>query len=143
MAQYYDISLQEMSDFLVPQGFKQISLDGVQEVVFGRRVDFESFPLTLRVYTGISKYGGHSRMVGKDAIRVNLFYRKNDRIFKLGGSKRVHRVMGWKANLQSRLDDWLNHPLEKCKKCGSLMVPRKTKTGKVFLGCTSYPECRG
>ena len=141
MAQYYNISEVEMREFLEAQGFAQVHPPKTTELVFGKRVDQDNIPLTLRVYTGINP-SGKSRAAGKDAIRVTLFMKNLDgRISKLGGSKRVHRVSFWKKNLQSRLDSWLDFmPKHKCTKCGSPMVPRNGKNGK-FLGCCRYPDC--
>jgi hypothetical protein len=141
-AQYNNITQVEMEEFLIPQGFKAVSLnDSTVELVYGKRIIQDDLQLTLRVYTGINP-GGDSRAVGQDAIRVNLFMRTNDgRIFKIGGSKRVHRVKGWKNNLQSRLDGWIEYlPKHKCD-CGLPMIPRKGSIGQ-FLGCVGFPTCK-
>ncbi|MCQ2362756.1 MAG: topoisomerase DNA-binding C4 zinc finger domain-containing protein [Acidaminococcaceae bacterium] len=29
----------------------------------------------------------------------------------------------------------------KCRKCGGDILERRTKTGKIFYGCSNYPEC--
>jgi hypothetical protein len=123
-------------------------LPGTLELVWGKRVDKpllngDKLPLSLRVYTGINP-SGDSRGVGEDAMRVNLFARKTDAqgqpiIIKLAGSKRVHRVAGWKANLQNRIDRWAEG-MKLCPKCGMPMVERKGTNGK-FLGCLGYPAC--
>lgn len=142
-AHYHNITADEMQQFLVPQGFRTILLDGTAEIVYGKRVVQDDLQLTLRVYTGIVGQG--SRGVGEDAIRVNLFMRTKDgRIIKLGGSKRVHRVKNWQVNLQSRIDSWLEYlPTHKCDKCGLPMIPRTRKDKKSkFLGCAGYPTCR-
>jgi len=141
MAHFYNISLDEMREFLEAQGFAQIKLPRTTELVFAKRVDQDDLPLSLRIYTGINP-SGNSRAVGKDAIRVTLFMRTPEKIIKLGGSKRVHRVLNWKKNLQDRLDSWLDFmPKHKCSKCGNPMVPRKGQFGN-FLGCSQYPECK-
>lgn len=139
-ARYVNVSETEMHEFLTPQGFKRIQIEGTVELVYGKRVHQDDLQLTLRVYTGIDP-SGSSRGVGDDAIRVSLFMRQENRIVKLGGSKRVHRVAGWRANLQNRLDNWLDEfPKHKCK-CGYPMVPRKGTKG-AFLGCSNFPICR-
>ena len=142
MAEYYNISEDEMRQFLEAQGFVQMKLPRTKELVFGKRLDQDNIALSLRVYTGIDP-NGSSREAGKDAIRVVLFMRSRDgSIFKLGGSKRVHRVLFCKKNLQKRLDSWLDSmPEHKCSKCGSPMLPRKGQFGK-FLGCSRYPQCK-
>jgi len=140
MAEYYNISEDEMRTFLEAQGFRQVNPPRTTELVFGKRVDQDDIPMTLRVYTGINP-SGKSRPVGKDAIRVHLFMQNPDgKISKLSGSKRVHRVLYWKKNLQDRLDSWLDFmPKHKCTECGFPMVPRMK--GK-FLGCSQFPTCR-
>ena len=142
MATFTNISKEEMEAFLVPQGFKVMSIEGTTELVYGKRVDNEDMPLSLRVYTGIWP-SGESRGVGEDALRVNLFFKTKDgKIVKLGGSKRVHRVKGWRNNLQSRLDDWQNYlPVMMCPVCGMPMVKRKGPYGE-FYGCVGFPICK-
>ena len=143
MATFYNISDEEMREFLGSQGFTQIAVPRTFELVFGKRVDRDNLKLTLRIYTGINPHYGSSRDVGTDAIRVTLFMLSPDgRIVKIGGSKRVHRVTNWKKNLQSRLDSWTDcMPKNKCSQCGSPMLIRTGKSGK-FLGCSKYPECK-
>ena len=134
MAQYYNITREEVDAFLTPQGFALVNIPGTSEIVYGKRVDQNDLKLTLRVYTGIN-FAGNSRDVGDDAIRVVLFLGTPTpdgkmAISKLGGSKRVHRVIGWKRNLQSRLDGWIELlPKNKCV-CGGPMVVRDGKYGK-------------
>lgn len=141
-ATFYNITESEMTEFLSAKGFRKIELPNTVELVYGKRVDQDGNPLSLRVYTGINP-NGHSRGVGEDAMRVVLFGKKSDgSIVKLGGSKRVNRVQTWKKNLGNRIDSWLDYlPKDSCAKCGSPMVPRKGRNGD-FLGCTSYPECK-
>lgn len=143
MANYQQISQGDMEDFLLPKGFRPINLPGTRELVYGKRVDCNGLALTLRVYSSIS--AGAGRGVGEDAIRVVLFLKLDDKIVKLGGSKRVHRVQGWRENLQSRLSDWQQFlPARTCA-CGKPMVLRHVKKGprkgEAFYGCTGYPEC--
>jgi hypothetical protein len=146
MSTFYNISAAEMSLFLVPQGFGTISIPGTVEIVFGKRVDLpipgtdKKIPLTLRVFTGINP-SGESRDVGEDAIRVRLFVRNSEgKILELSGSKRVHRVVNWKQNLQKRLDGWKDYVQDTCDRCGMPMQHRRGKNGP-FLGCTDYPKC--
>ena len=131
-----------MGEFLEPQGFIKVKLENTTELVWGKRVDQENFPLTLRVYTGINPSGA-SRGVGQDAIRICLFMKTQDgKIVWLGGSKRVHRVVNWKINLQKRLNNWLEFfPKSKCPKCSLPVVLRDGKFGK-FLSCVGYPICK-
>jgi hypothetical protein len=147
MAQYYNISIEEMDHFLVPQGFSRVTLPNTYELVYGKRVDQNNMQMTIRVYTGIDP-SGNSRDVGEDAMRVNLFMRlPNNEIKKLFGSKRVHRVKGWAKNLQARINDTMQQvPQRMCDKCGLPMVLRQGKsktTGSPysFYGCVGFPSC--
>jgi hypothetical protein len=138
MATYVNITQQDAEEFLLPQGFRKIELPGTKELVYGKRVDADGLVLSLRVYTGINP-NGQSREVGTDAMRCNIFWRKDDELKKVATSKRVHRVAGWKKNLQARLDELKIE--KKCSDCGSPMVRRKGQNGE-FFGCASFPACR-
>jgi hypothetical protein len=141
MAEYYPITQQEMAAFLEGQGFWPITLPNVTELVWGKRVDRDGQALSLRIYTGISR-SGTSRNVGTDAIRVQVFHRDADgTVVRIGTSKRVHRVKGWKRNLQSRIDSWHEMLGPGCPKCGAPMVlrkPPKGKTWRPFYGCVRW-----
>lgn len=144
MAKYYNISKEEMHEFLTGKGFTAVTPPNTVELVYGKRVDQQDLQLTLRVYTGVLP-GGSSRGVGDDAIRVNLFLRtEKGNVVKIGGSKRVHRVEGWRKNLESRIDGWLDYlPKEKCKKCGLPMLVRENrKTKDKFLACSDSVVCK-
>lgn len=141
MSEYYPITLAEMTEFLTPLGFKRIHVEGTHEAVFAKRVDQGRQSLSLRVNTGIE--GSVSRPSGDDAMRVVLFAWAGRPVY-VGGSKKVLRVRGWKANLKARLDSWLDYlPKDSCS-CGLPMVPRKRKGEKVpsFLGCIGFPVCK-
>ncbi len=144
MANYVNISKQEMDDFLSPQGFVQLdpaTMPNVKEIIFAKRIDKDGLQLSLRIYTGINP-NGRSRDVGSDAIRAQVFWRRPDgRPVSLMGDKRVHRVEGWRNNLQKRLDHLIRSWFVKCPDCDSPMVERKGKNGN-FYGCSMYPECR-
>lgn len=140
MANYVNVTQEDMEELLLPQGFRKLDLDGVRELVYGKRVDRDGLTLTMRVFTGIDP-DGNSRDCGSDAMRVNLFWRRPDeKIVNIAGSKRVHRVAGWKGNLQQRIDTLVPGPC--CPTCSSPMVERKGKNGK-FYGCSDFPNCRG
>lgn len=143
---YYQISEQEMREFLQQQGFKQIDTkDNTREIVYGKRVDQDNCQLTLRIYTSIVP-GEDARQLGKDAIRCNLFWRSTDgqKILKIGGGKRVYRVENWKVNLLKRIQSWTEHlPEHNCERCGAPMTIRENKASKEkFLACVGYPECK-
>ena len=150
MATYTNITQDEIEEFLFPQGFQEIKLAGTREKVYAKRVDqlvmradtiLGKRPLSLRVYTGIED--GKSRKVGEDAIRVTVFWKDSaghaGKIYMAGSSKRVHRVKGWKKNLQNRIDAWKDSLGPMCV-CGAPMVERKGKNGN-FYGCARYPVC--
>lgn len=146
MATYRNITKEEMAAFLERQGFSLIGnlvdLPNTKELVWGKRIPFRRSPMTLRVFSGITRSGG-SRGVGKDAIRVQLAIRIDDgKTMTIGSSRRVHRVAGWKANLQERIDHWMDQVGPDCPKCGSLMVEREGRFGR-FWACTLYPGCKG
>lgn len=146
MAEYYNISKEEMETFLLAQGFSKITLPNTVELVYGKRIDKNGIPLSLRVYTGISP-SGESRDVGADAIRANLFFRTPaGEVKKIADTKRVHRVKNWKKNLQIRIQELLEHIPVICDRCGSPMmlrqgVSKKTNKPYSFYGCTGYPSC--
>lgn len=146
MATYTNITLDEMAAHLEPQGFKPMTLDGTIELVWGKVYHIDHVAVSMRVYTGINPTG-ESRKVGKDAIRVYLFYRNAaGEIRKVGGTKRVHRVTGWKANLQSRIDGWKEQLGPLCPTCGAptaLRKPPGDAKWQPFYGCTNYPNCKG
>jgi hypothetical protein len=139
VANYVNVTQQEIEDFLLPQGFQLVLLDSAHEYVYGKRVDAHGLPLTLRVFTGITPDG--SRGVGEDAIRCVIFWKNmsDGSVKKVASSKRVHRVAGWRNNLQQRIDSLTIE--YQCDKCGAPMVKRKSKRGE-FYGCGNYPDCR-
>lgn len=164
MATYYPITEEEMEDFLLPRGFRRMHMPGVNELVYGKRVDEPpGIPLTLRIFTGIDPFG-NSRESGQDAIRVVCYAKKiltpeeamklkeakdveakgNAYIFKVSGSKRVHRVEGWRKNLSARIEKCVDDLGPPCRKCGYPTIKRAGKFGKdFFYGCASYPVCNG
>jgi Topoisomerase DNA binding C4 zinc finger len=148
MASYVDISRTDMLAFLSPLGFHVIDLGpSVGEIVYAKRIKSKNLdvPLSLRVYTSIKNGDGHGRDVGEDAIRVAIFTKKRDGTpVKLAGSKRVHRVQGWKKNLLTRINEFDDFKAAGiCPKDGGLLVPRKAKRQKsTFVGCLNFPACR-
>lgn len=157
--QYINVTQTEMETLLFPLGFQRVRPSRTSELVYGKRVDQDGLPLTLRIYTGINP-DGQSRDVGEDAMRVNLFMgvpKGNDPgtgkpvwdVVKLGGSKRVHRIApsksnptGWRGNLKCRIDAWTEYlPPHRCPKCSNPMLVRNGRSGQ-FLGCAGYPNCK-
>lgn len=143
MAAYTAISADEMATFLEPQGFSRVPLTDTREIVWGRVLRVGGTKFTIRVFSGIEAGTGESRGVGEDAIRVSLVWRNRDGAIRgVGRSKRVHRVAGWRTNLQARIDGIEAPPC--CPVCGAPMAPRKSKaSGEKFWGCADFPACRG
>ncbi len=142
MAHAVAITSSEMNAFLVPQGFKLIPVANTRELVYAKRV---SKTISLRVYTSLEA-DGFSREVGADAIRVVAFTWFKNAPRMVGGSKRVHRVAGWRQNLQKRLDHWQDMIGPACPLCGlptNIRQPKAGQTWKAFHGCVSYPDCKG
>ena len=145
-ATYVNVTVEDVEAFLGPQGFKAIPVERTRELVYAKRVDQPRDDgrtpnqLSLRVYTGIDP-DGNSRDVGADAMRCVLFTRNDEGVVrKVATSKRVHRVAGWRANLQERLDAIAPGP--DCPSCGAPTVLRTSARGE-FYGCSNFPTCRG
>jgi hypothetical protein len=99
MANFYNISINEMRDFLKPEKGWSETIEG-KEIAFIYPLKQNNF-IQIIVFTGILVNSGFSRGVGKDAIRVSAVDMKNHRGWIKG--TRVHRVMGWKDNLKNRV----------------------------------------
>lgn len=139
-ATYCNISQNEMAQFLESQGFKPMSIAGTIERVWGKRINHEDLMLSMRVYTGINP-DGNSREVGKDAIRVELYWRDGEEVMRIGGTKRVNRVHNWRANLQSRINHWMEMLGPRCPKCNRptvLREPSKGQKWQPFYGCVGF-----
>lgn len=138
MAEYVNVTQAEMEEFLFPLGFQQITLPGTLELVYAKLIQHNGLVLSLRVYSGINP-SGTSRDVGEDAIRADLWWRENKDTapVRVGSSKRVHRVKGWRKNLQERLDKWLEFAPIRCACCNKPMVARKGPHGP-FYGCVGW-----
>ncbi len=135
MATAVEISRQDMNTFLAAQGFQEINIPGTKERVYSK---FVTKTVCLRVYTSIG--GESSRDTGEDAIRTVLVTKVNDVVKIIGGDKRVHRVEGWRNNLQNRLDRWQEQLGPACPKCQSPTIRRRSRKGP-FWGCCQYPNC--
>jgi len=152
MTAYVCITREEMERVL-GEDFVPLTLPGTRELVYAKRVDVDNIPLSLRVYTSIDP-SGYARDVGKDAIRVEVYYRYHTteniddkgisrtwHLRRVGGSKRVNRVPGWEDRLQERISTWRDQLGPLCGSCNSPMILRKGSKGK-FYGCAQYPKCR-
>lgn len=146
MATAVTITKQEFEDFILQQGFEQIKLAGTYELVYGKRVDAYGLKMSIRVYSSIDIRGA-TRPVGSDAIRVQIWAKipdlQGERIVAVSHAERVHRVQGWRSNLQYRLNRWNLLIGPPCPKCGLPTVRRDGKGGRKFWGCSQYPRCEG
>jgi hypothetical protein len=99
MATYKNVTIEEMRGLLrAEKGWKEAIQENTKEQVFSFNLTRYPF-IQLRVYSGI--VDGQSRKVGQDAIRVCAINLKTDKGFIK--AKRVHRVEGWRDNLQKRV----------------------------------------
>ena len=149
MAHYKNVTRDEIEPFLFVRGFQKMELPKTFELVYGK-VMYHTFhgrplPVSLRIYTGIG-LDGQSRAPGKDAIRLVLYVKDASGKPKLiGAQRRVHRVYGWRKNLEQRIDSWQELLGPACPKCGSLMTLRTARLNKKnkFWGCSTWPTCDG
>jgi hypothetical protein len=142
---FENITLKDMDKFLVEQGFRRMELEGINEVVYGIRVDRNKTPLTLRINTACNPedFGGQSRKIGKDAIRVQLFMRYNGKVVPVGKSQKCLRVKSWRKNLLKAINAATNDIHWKtCPACGHPMVIRQSHNGNPFWACVTYFETK-
>lgn len=97
------ITLIEFTGFLrAERGWKPAQLSfRCDEHVFDLPLP-ERPEMVVRVYSSISKFGGVSRRVGGDAIRVCAVDLKSNR--GMIATQRVHRVANWRDNLGARVE---------------------------------------
>jgi len=148
MAHYTNITLKEMTAFLTnpnfPGGpFVQVFPEGYTEAAFSRLISKgkDGSLYALRVNTGI--VGEDSRECGKDAVRVAIFWKetKESKPRMIMGSKRVHRVENWQANLLNRIIGFGKPTL--CPCCGKPLAIRKNKAKNTkFLACLGWTPDR-
>lgn len=139
---FYNISLEEMDEFLKPQGFQPILIDGVVEVVYAKVVNHEGHRLSLRVYTAIWP-SGESRERGSDAIRVQTWFMEDGKPQMVGRSLDVKRITTWAKNLGGALERW-KEDFRNCPGCGAPMCLKNGQHGE-FWGCVTWrrTKCDG
>ena len=138
MSEYYQISREEMEEFMVDHGFELVRVDGTLELVYGKAISGHK-DLQIRIYSSVTLAGCGARDVGEDAIRVILWSQEYQK--GVGRSARVYRVKGWAENLEKRIESVLATAGRLRCGCGGWFVERQGKFGK-FLGCCRYPKCR-
>jgi hypothetical protein len=117
-------------------GFTEVFATNTQELLFQRAVT-ERF--AVRIYSSIA--AGASRSVGQDAIRVAIFDTVADRPVKM--ERRVNRTENALYHMHERARELYKHVKHNACSCGAgVFVERKSKTDKVFLGCSAFPACK-
>jgi len=147
MATFYAITKDEMSALIEPWGFSLITLPGVAELVWAKK---RGNGIEMRVFSGINP-NGESREKGADAVRIYIFWHSPDgKVYPIGGSRRVHRVAGWAANLKARMTAWRDMLGPPCPECGAPTIEKTIKKegpnkGKTFFGCCTWKDtqCKG
>jgi hypothetical protein len=144
MATYTHINPEEMHEFMNNNGFICINEDQAsQEFIYN--LEWHDGEYLLKVFSSVTD-GGGARDVGQDAIRVVLFVRHNGKYYPRWKGSRVHRVGGWRDNLQSRINEGLARGCDgedwECENCGGHMILRDGSRG-LFYGCENFPENRG
>ena len=141
---FVNITKDQMEAFLSEQGFQQMKLPNVNELVYGRVYTEDGHKVSLRILTAINPTG-ESRKKGSDAIRVQLWYRYNGKAVMVGRQQKCLRTKGWRLNILKAIESATDVGHWKiCPKCGSPMVDRKGKNGK-FWACVTYfdTKCNG
>lgn len=143
---FYNISRAEMEEFLFGQKFIQMNLPNTVELVYGKIVHVGQHRLSLRIYTAINPTG-ESRQIGKDAIRVGLYWLYEGLPTPVGKSQKCLRVDNWRKNLKLAIDAHSSSDNFKiCDKCGSPMVIRQNaRTKEKFWSCATWlkTKCPG
>lgn len=145
MAEYVEISIDEMDEFLSAEGFNRLEQEEIghpcKEAVYEQ--EYNDAGCRIRIYSSVNIHGGTGRKVGSDAIRVVLVDPEGYVWHK--GFTRVHRVKNWRANLMKRYEDVLDFPWnyrwqepKPCPNCiGGILRTRSGKKGP-FMGCSNY-----
>ena len=131
-----------MDTFLTDQGFTEINHPRAHEKVYDKLYGRgpEGGELVVRVYTSIVK--DEARDVGKDAIRVvPLYLHATLGEFPMSRQKRVHRVLGWRDNLEKRIETAEASAPGPVLDSNSkpMRLRRNRKSGDYFWGSIDYP----
>ena len=143
-SRYRSISHDAFTALMTEMGFSKVYPPNTSEFVFERTVTNGPRPsdrFKVRVYSSIDVRTGTTRELGSDAIRVILFDTVRERgVLDLPLVMRTENALA-NTKVRARAAWAYVMDAEHHCDCGSLMVERTTKKG-VFLGCTSYPECK-
>lgn len=140
---FVNIQKDEMEAFLFEQGFQEMKLPNVNELVYGKVFSKDGHKLSMRIYTALNP-SGESRECGSDAIRIQLMFKYNDEVKPVGRSQKCLRTKNWRSNILKAIENWADTNWKVCPKCGHPMVDRKGKNGN-FWACITYFEtkCNG
>jgi len=141
-AEYTRISGGDMDTFLTDHGFTEFNHPRAHERVYDKLYGRgpEGGELVVRIYTSIVK--DEARDLGKDAIRVvPLYLHPTLGEFPMSRQKRVHRVLGWRDNLEKRIETAeASAPGPVLDSNGKPMrLRRNRKSGDYFWGSIDYP----
>jgi hypothetical protein len=138
---YVAIDITAMRALMDEMGFSPLPQRPGAEIVYARAVG--NRPVQLRVYSSVTPGNGVSRDVGEDAIRIALHSTLTDRPVGMRFA-RVYRTKNALGTLKDRAREaWTYARDNACLKCNGVLVERTVKnTGKTFMGCCNYPECK-
>ena len=149
-AEYTEISLAEMNDFMRFNGFALVGVDKTtHEALWGHEHQYDythaDTGLTVRMFSTIDKRDGAGRRSGGDAIRLILL-RPDGKPMRGSKFTRVHRVKNWRKNLLARIDyimerlddgrirDEVKSDCPNCKSEASVR-PVLNKKHETFMAC--------
>jgi hypothetical protein len=141
---YTHITHEEFEEIMDEYDFFCINGDqATQEFVYSQLWHGDEY--MLKVFSSIVESQG-ARDVGKDAIRVVLFIKRNNIYVPTWKGSRVYRVENWRENLGSRIREGFARGCKdidwECPNCGGHLILRDGYHG-LFYGCSNYPESRG
>ncbi|OGY24852.1 MAG: DNA topoisomerase I [Candidatus Woykebacteria bacterium RBG_13_40_7b] len=149
-----------VSDFLVKNFPKVIEVkftarmeDNLDEIADGKK---EWVPVIKEFYVPFS---AHLAQVSKEADRVKIEVEKTDekcdqghalvvRYGPYGKFLACEKYPEHKFTKPFETEEWKKKEEEleklkmKCPKCGSEVVLKKSRRGRIFYGCSSYPKCK-
>jgi len=151
-AQYTEISLEEMDEFMQSEGFVKVAHNPLN----GFEVQYDLMHengLRIRLFSTIDVRSDAGRGKGSDAMRLILIA-PDDSIIRGAKFTRIHRVKNWRKNLMARYNQILDAmdseaisycPSFDCPKCTGTMrtlLSRKQNNGQPtidsFMGCDGY-----
>ena len=155
-AQYTEISLEEMDEFMQSEGFVKVAHNPLN----GFEVQYDLMHkngLRIRLFSTIDVRSDAGRGKGSDAMRLILIA-PDESIIRGAKFTRIHRVKNWRKNLMARYNQILDAmdsevisycPSFDCAKCTGTIRTLLAKGFKesgisTFMGCSGYQtnNCR-